>query len=488
MAEKLKVLFVSPEVAPFAKTGGLADVSAALPAALKRLGADVRLVLPFYASIHNGNFKIRPLLKNLEVPFGAETLTADILETQTEDGVPVYLIAREDFYARPNLYGTPGGDYHDNLERFSFFANAALCATNALDFGPDLIHCHEWQTGLIPAYTRGPYPHSESSTGIPCVFTIHNLGYQGLFPAERLAATGLDRERFFHPEGLEFWGQISLLKAGIVYSEAITTVSPTYAREIQMPEYGLNMAGILSHRQNSLHGILNGVDYRLWDPAIDAHIPAHYSPRDMAGKHRCKESLIKEMGLDSSLKKKPLLGMVSRLDTQKGIDVLLQILNEVLGQDVGLVVLGFGNERIHQAIQEAADRHSGRVGIQIAFNEPLAHRIIAGVDILLIPSLYEPCGLTQMYALKYGTVPVGRATGGLNDTIAQFDAKTGKGNGFKFGPFEPPAFLASIQQALDLFKKPEAWARLMANGMDSNFSWDSSAGKYLELYHSLVKR
>jgi starch synthase len=488
VTEKLKVLSVSPEVAPFAKTGGLADVGAALPAALKRLGIDVRLVLPLYAGVRKGNFDIRPLKKNLAVTLGAEMLRADILETRTEDGVPVYLIAREDLYARPNLYGTPGGDYHDNLERFSFFANAALCAAKALDFRPDLIHCHEWQTGLIPAYTRAPYGHSASFAGIPCVFSIHNLGYQGLFPAERLSVTGLDRERFFHSEGLEFWGQISLLKAGIVYSDAITTVSPTYAREIQIPEYGLSMAGILHHRRAFLHGILNGVDYRLWDPARDTHIPAQYSSQYMAGKHRCKESLIREMGLDSSLKKRPLLGMVSRLDTQKGIDLLLKTLDEILALDVGLVVLGYGDERIHQAIREASERHHGRMGIEISFNEPLAHRIMAGADIFLVPSLYEPCGLTQMYALKYGTVPVGRATGGLNDTIVQFDIKTGEGNGFIFGPFEPDALFASIRQALDLFEEPWAWARLMANGMDTNFSWDISARKYLELYRSLIKR
>jgi starch synthase len=488
VAEQFKVLFLSPEVAPFAKTGGLADVAAALPGALKMRGTDLRMVLPLYGSVRKGNFENRPLLKNLQVPLGKEVLATDIRETHTEDGIPVYLIEREDLYDRPNIYGTPRDDYHDNLERFSFFARAALLTAEALPFKPDLIHCHEWQTGLVPAYIKGPYRHSAFFMGIPCVFTIHNLGYQGRFPAEKLTVTGLDRQEFFRLEGLEYWGEINLLKAGIVYSQAITTVSPTYASEIQNPEYGLGMAGVLSHRSAFLHGILNGVDYRVWDPAKDTHIRAQYSPKSMAGKHHCKESLIKEMDLDPSLKKRPLLGMVSRLDTQKGIDLVLQALNDILALDVGLVVLGFGSDRIQQDIREAADRHHGRVGIEMSFNESLAHRIVAGVDILLIPSLYEPCGLTQMYALKYGTVPIGRATGGLNDTIVQFDPKTGEGNGFKFGPFEPAALFASVRQALIHFEKPNAWARLMANGMNADFSWDRAAGEYLALYQSLVKR
>ena len=486
MVDKLKVLFLSSEVVPFAKTGGLADVAGALPGALKQLGVDVRLVLPYYRLVREGNFKVRPVLKDLKIPLGSEKLTVNVLETQTEDGVPVYLIERDDLYDRPNLYGSAVGDYYDNLERFSFFSHAALILSEALLFSPDLIHCHDWQTGLIPALIKGPYGDSSTLTDTPTVFTVHNLGYQGLFPAGKLPVTGLSKEEFFHPEGLEFWGKISLLKAGIVYSEAITTVSPTYAREIQTPEYGLGMEGILKQRSASLHGILNGVDYNLWDPAMDSHVPFNYSPRKMEGKRRCKESLIREMDLDPSVIKKPLLGMISRLDNQKGFDLLVQMLDEILELDVGLTILGSGDELIQKAIQEAAIRHKGHVGFEMGFDEPLAHRIMAGVDIFLIPSRYEPCGLTQMYALKYGTVPLVRATGGLDDTIVPFDPLTKEGNGFKFGPYKPSAFVASIRQAVNLFQDSRTWKRLMANGMKADFSWDKSARRYLEIYRSVV--
>lgn len=486
MVDKLKVLFLSSEVVPFAKTGGLADVAGSLPGALRQLGVDVRLVLPYYRLVREGNFQVRTVLKDLEIPLGGEMLTANVLETQTEDGVPVYLIERDDLYDRPNLYGSAVGDYYDNLERFSFFSHAALILSEALLFSPDLIHCHDWQTGLVPALIKGPYGDTSTFAGTPTVFTVHNLGYQGLFPAGKLPVTGLPKEEFFHPEGLEFWGKISLLKAGIVYSQAITTVSPTYAREIQTPEYGLGMEGIFKHRRASLHGILNGVDYTLWDPAMDSHVPFNYSPRKMEGKRRCKESLIREMGLDPSVIKKPLLGMISRLDNQKGFDLLVQMLDEILELDVGLIILGSGDELIQKAIQEAATRHQGHVGFEIGFDEPLAHRIMGGVDIFLIPSRYEPCGLTQMYALKYGTVPVVRATGGLDDTVVQFDPLTKKGNGFKFGPYKPAAFVATISQAVNLFQDSRTWKRLMANGMKADFSWDKSARRYLEIYRSVV--
>ncbi len=488
MVEQLKVLFLSPEVVPFAKTGGLADVAGALPTALKRMGADVRLVLPFYRVIREGDFKANLLLKNLEVPMGSESLTADVLETRTEDGIPVYLVDREDLYDRPNLYGNARGDYYDNLERFTFFSHAALRLTQALKFEPDVIHCHDWQTGLVPALLKGPYSNVLTLSGTSSIFTIHNIGYQGIFPAEKLPLTGLPISGFFHPEGLEFWGKMSLLKSGIVYSEAITTVSPKYAEEIQTPEYGMGMEGILETRRAFLHGILNGVDYRLWDPTQDAHIPVNYSPQKRAGKAACKEALLKEMGLDSSLKARPLLGMISRLSAQKGLDLLVKILEEILALDVGLVVLGSGDDRIQRAIQQAAKRHPGRVGLFIGFNEPLAHRIMAGSDLFLIPSRYEPCGLTQMYALRYGTVPVVRATGGLDNTIVPFDPKTGEGNGFKFGPYQPKAFLSSIKQSVKLFESAKAWERLVSNGMKADFSWDRSAKSYLELYKSVMEK
>jgi len=488
MSDNIKILFLSPEAVPFAKTGGLADVAGALPNALRDLGVEVEIMLPFYRVVREGEFQARPLLKDMAVPLGNSELAAQVLGTKTEDGLSVYLIEREDLYDRPNLYGTPLGDYYDNLERFAFFARAALETAAKLSLKPNVIHCHDWQTGLVPALLRGPY-HDSTSLGAPAtVFTIHNLGYPGLFPAEKLALAGLSADVFFHPDGLEYYGKISLLKAGIVYADAITTVSPAYAKEIQTAEYGMGMEGILRLRRAHLHGILNGVDYSLWDPSQDPHIPAHYSHRKLTGKNACKESLIQEMGLDSALNKRPMLGIVSRLDVQKGIDLLVQILDDIVSLDVGLVILGSGDEQIQQAIQQAARRHPGRISLRIGFDEPLAHRIMAGADIFLIPSRYEPCGLTQMYALKYGTVPVVRATGGLDDTILQFDPRKGKGNGFKFKPYKAAAFLQAIREAVALFTDLKAWRRLMANGMKADFSWEQSARKYLELYESLNKR
>lgn len=486
--DNLKVLFLSPEIVPFAKTGGLADVAGALPYALRSLGAEVRLVLPLYRSIREGDFYIRPLIEEMEIPLGRVALRAAVKETSLGDGIPVYFVEREDLYDRPNLYGNASGDYYDNLERFTFYCHAALRLTQAISFQPHIIHCHDWQTGLIPALLKGPYKNNKPLSETRTVFTIHNLGYQGIFPSEKLPTTGLPPEDFFHLEGSEFWGNISFLKTGIMYSEAITTVSPSYAVEIQTREFGMGMEGVLRHRKKVLQGILNGIDYDVWDPEKDKHLPTNYSPKNMAGKAECKIALIREMGLDPTISEKPLLGMITRLDAQKGLDLMVKILDDLLSKDLGLVVLGSGDDRIGRAIQEAADRFPGRVRLTTGFNEPLAHRIIAGADIFLIPSRYEPCGLTQMYALKYGTVPVVRATGGLKDTIVQFDIKTGKGNGFKFWQYKPISFLRAIRMASKHYNHPETWQQLVSNGMKADFSWERSAESYINLYHSILKK
>jgi starch synthase len=486
--ENLKVLFLSPEIVPFAKTGGLADVAGALPPALRSLGAEVRLALPLYRTIREGGFDIKPIIDSMEIPLGKDTLKAAVKESHLIEGIPVYLIEREDLYDRPHLYGNASGDYYDNLERFSFYAHAVLRLMQAISFRPDIIHCHDWQTGLVPALLKGPYKDNKIFSKTSTVFTIHNLGYQGIFPSEKLASTGLSRDDFFHLEGLEFWGKVSLLKAGIMYSEAVTTVSPSYAGEILTREFGAGMEGVLQRRKDVLQGILNGIDYDVWNPEKDRHLPANYSPKEMTGKARCKTALLQETGLDSSILGKPLLGMITRLDAQKGLDLLVKILDDLLSMDLGLVLLGFGDEKIQQAIRDAAERFPGRVGLTTDFNEPLAHRIMAGADIFLIPSRYEPCGLTQMYALKYGTVPIVRATGGLKDTIVQFNIKTGKGNGFKFRPYKPASFLRAIRSAIKHFNNPEAWQQVVSNGMKEDFSWDRSARSYMRLYHSLLNK
>ncbi|MBW1786833.1 MAG: glycogen synthase GlgA [Deltaproteobacteria bacterium] len=486
--DKLRILFLSPEAAPFAKSGGLADVAGSLPPALKRYGADVRLVLPLYTAVRHGEFALKPLIRDLEVPLGGRTLGAGVMRTRTRSGVPVYLIEREDLYERPGLYGDRRGDYYDNLERFSFFSHAALRLAEKIDFRPHIVHCHDWQTGLAPALIKGPYRNSPAVGGAATVFTIHNIGYQGLFPADRLFVTGLSEGDVFHPDGLEYWGDFSLLKSGIVYSEAITTVSPTYAREVRTREYGRGMEGVLEKRRNHLHGILNGVDYSVWNPAKDPYLPARFSPKRLSGKAICKKALIHEMGLDASLFDKPLLGMITRLNVQKGLDLLLQTLGSLRALDAGLVVLGVGDPGIEKSLLRLAKRRAGRMGVRIGFDEPLAHRIMAGADALLVPSRYEPCGLTQLYALKYGTVPIVRATGGLNDTIVSYNPKSGEGNGFKFDAYEARAFTGAIRSALRLFQEKKQWAAIGKNGMAADFSWKKSARRYMDLYRSLAKQ
>ena len=487
MGNRMKVLFLSPEVVPFAKSGGLGDVAGSLPLSLKRLKVDVRIAMPFYRVVMEGNFKKKSIIKDLVVPLGAEKLNANIFETLLED-IPVYLIERDDMYDRPYLYGNKRGDFYDNIERFSFFSHAALRLSEDLGFTPDIIHCNDWQTGIVPALLKGPYRTSRTLSNSSSLFTIHNMGYQGIFPREKLPITGLPEAGFFHPEGLEYWGKINLLKAGIVYSDAITTVSPTYAMEIQTPEYGMGMEGILRRRSGSLYGILNGVDYNEWDPSRDHHLASYYSRKSISGKVMCKEALIKEMGLDPSVINLPLLGLISRLDSQKGLDILVKILDNVLNLDIGMVLLGSGDEGIQNAFRKAAERHKGRIAIYIGFNESLAHRIMAGIDLILIPSRYEPCGLTQMYALRYGTVPLVRATGGLNDTVVPFDEKTIKGNGFKFVPYDAKALLDKIELAIRIFRDKKVWKQLMVNGMSADFSWDISAKAYVGLYRSIMEK
>jgi starch synthase len=485
MAEKLKVLFLASEVMPFVKTGGLADVSGALPIALKHQGIDVRVMMPFYRLIKEGAYKTRTLIKDLAVPFGERLLKASIFESDIGGDIPVYLVDREDMFDRPNLYGNSKGDYYDNLERFSFFAHSALKTVQGLGFKPDIIHCHDWQTGLVPALLKGPYKQAIGLSNTATVFTIHNIGYQGIFTPEKLSVTGLPGPQFFHPEGLEYWGSISLLKAGIIYSDAVTTVSPTYATEILAHDYGLGMEGVVLGRKTSLHGILNGIDYNEWDPSRDSHLVASYSPKTIGEKKQCKAALIKEVGLRHSMLGRPLIGMVSRLDNQKGLDILVKSLEAVLKLDTTLVILGSGDEKIEEALKKAADQHPDRVAMHSGFNNPLAHHIMAGADMLLVPSRYEPCGLTQMYALKYGTVPIVRATGGLNDTIDQFDENTMTGNGFKFETYDSEALLDALKHAVELYKDKKTWKKLMLNGMKSDFSWDRSAEEYIKIYESV---
>ncbi|MBI4767170.1 MAG: glycogen synthase GlgA [Deltaproteobacteria bacterium] len=479
--DPLKILFVSPEVVPFAKTGGLADVAGSLPKALKGLGCDVRLTMPLYQAVRQGKFLLRKVLENLPIPLGGSAIASDIYEGELAEGLPVYFIERDEFYDRLNLYGSAKGDYFDNDRRFSFFARGTLNAVQALGFQPDIIHCHDWQTGLIPAclhFGRNPDSFFRRTAGL---FTIHNMAYQGSFPRTILELAGLP-ETCFSPEGLEFWGRANLLKAGIVYSQIINTVSRKYSQEIQTEEFGYGLEGILAYRKADLFGILNGVDYDLWNPETDFYLAAHYSSPDLSGKKICKKDLLNRLGLPEDRFLFPVLGIISRLADQKGFDLLAGIMDPLLSQEVSLVVLGTGEEKYHRLLAELAEKYPKKLAVRLTFDNALAHQIEAGSDLFLMPSRYEPCGLNQIYSLKYGTIPVVRATGGLDDTIIPFDPQTGRGTGFKFYPYQPEALWSALEEALEVYRDQTRWVRLMKNAMAMDFSWEASAREYIKLY------
>ncbi|MGQ9646254.1 MAG: glycogen synthase GlgA [Thermodesulfobacteriota bacterium] len=487
MENPLRILFVTPEAVPFAKTGGLADVAGALPKYLRALGCQIKLVMPYYRMVRKAGFPVHPIAEEMEVTVGNDSLKVDLYQGQLNQEIPVYFIGREEFYDREYLYGTPKGDYFDNLERFIFFSKAALQLCRTLSFSPDIIHHHEWQTGLVPAYIRSIYQDDPlfSRTGI--VFTIHNLAYQGLYRKEKFWLTGLP-DQMYNPEGIEFWERINLMKAGIVYADVINTVSHRYSEEIQTPEFGYGLEGVLRKRREDLYGILNGVDYQEWDPSHDPHLAARYELKDLSGKRACKKDLLKEFNLPPSLEKLPLLSMISRLADQKGFDLLAAILEELFSLDIGFVLLGTGEQKYHDLFQQVAHRYPQKAGIRIAYDDRLAHKIEAGADLFLMPSKYEPCGLNQIYSLRYGTIPVVRATGGLDDTILQYDPATGTGNGFKFSRYDAKEFLNQIKTAISFFYQPKHWKQLLQNAMTADFSWQRSAEAYLQLYRKALKK
>jgi len=487
MNKPLRVLFVTSEAVPFAKTGGLADVAGALPKFLKGLGCEVKTVMPYYRMVRKSGLPIQPAERSLEVTLGNETLQADLYQCELNGTNTVYFIGREEFFDREHLYGTPRGDYFDNAERFAFFSKAALAFCQSMNFSPDIIHHHEWQTGLIPALLRSLYSEDSLFSHSAVVFTIHNIAYQGLFRKEKLSLTGLPME-MYNPEGIEFWGKINFMKAGIVYADVINTVSQMYSKEIQTAEYGYGLEGILRKRSRDLYGILNGVDYQDWDPSHDPHLISPYSLQDLSGKRACKKDLLKELSLPSSLEDVPVLGVISRLADQKGFDLLADILEDLFNLDIGFVLLGTGEQKYHDLFTRIGRKYPRKAGIRIAYDDRLAHKIEAGADLFLMPSKYEPCGLNQIYSLRYGTIPIVRATGGLDDTIVHYDPSTGKGNGFKFIRYDAKEFLHQIETAIHYYHQPEHWNRLLRNAMTADFSWARSAESYVELYRKALEK
>jgi starch synthase len=476
----MRILILTPEANPFARSGGLAEVISALACALTRLGHQVMTVLPLYRQVRECG---RPLVatgKTVTIPLSFKTLSAEIYQTELSPGMTYYFVAQDALYNREGLYGTAYGGFEDNAERFIFFSRAAVEMIEALELAPDICHCHEWHTGLVPVYLRTLYHERPVLQKLPVLYTVHNVGYQGIFSSYDFPLTGLGWE-LLSPKALEFFGKINLMKGGVVFADLINTVSRKYREEILTPEYGFGLEGVFQERAAHLYGVTIGVDYQRWDPSRDSALAATYTPDNLEGKQACKADLIRHFNLDLP-PDQPLLGMTTRLYERKGIDLVEAVLDELLAQPMGFVLQGTGEERHHYLLQEIAARHPGRLGLALSFSEELAHRIIAGSDIFLMPSRYEPCGLDQLYCLRYGTIPVVRATGGLDETIEAYDAASGSGQGFKFTEYSPAAFLAAIRQALGLYQDKEAWKALMTRNMTLDFSWDKVAPQYVELY------
>ncbi|MCC6262756.1 MAG: glycogen synthase GlgA [Bryobacterales bacterium] len=475
LKELPRILMVASEAAPYAKSGGLADVLGALPAALAERGVDVAVLLPRYQSIPRE--QLRRVYDDFPVVLGPDVYRGEIY-LHEHRGVRFYFLDIPAFYNRRGLYFEHGKDYPDNFLRFAAL-NVAGCEAIRRLFRADILHCHDWQAGLIPYYLRKRYGVDPTFAGVKTVFTIHNLAYQGIFGRDVLPRIGFSDSAFTSGD-LEFYGNVSYLKAGVAFADAITTVSPTYAREIQTPESGWGVDGLLRARAQDLHGILNGADYTVWDPATDPHIAAPYDSRKPDGKAACREDLLRAVGLDpEALKSTAIIGIVARLSSQKGFDLVESVSGELMNENLALVVLGAGEHRYEAVFHNLAERYTGRVAFRNGYDEALAHKIEAGADLFLMPSLYEPCGLNQIYSLRYGTVPVVRAVGGLEDTVTDE-------TGFKFSGYTGHELLAAVREALKAFENKKAWKKRMLAGMKQDFSWETSAGHMLDLYQTLA--
>jgi len=462
-------------------------VSGALPRALKVQGHDVRVVMPKYRVVNNQKFGLKNLAKSSAIPVGGKVAIVSILEGELEREIPVYFIDYKPYFERDELYGTPEGAYEDNAERFILFSRAVLETIKAIGFKPDVIHCNDWQTGLIPVYLKTLYNDDPFFQKTATVMTIHNIAYQGTFPKEALNLAGLEWKEFT-PEKLEYYGQVNFLKGGLVYADVLNTVSVTYSKEIQSsPEFGYGLEGVLAHRSQDLYGILNGIDYSEWNPVKDDLIAVNYSLQEIDKKMECKRVLLEESNLPVNLNQ-PFVGMVSRLAHQKGLDIVAEAIDEIMDLDLYFILLGTGEEEYHRLFSQIGRKYSRKAAIHITFDNRLAHRIYAGCDMFLMPSRYEPCGLGQLISLAYGTAPIVNPTGGLADTIEEFEPETGKGNGFLLSEYSASALVSALERAISIYRWKEAWRRLIKNMMEANFSWAASTEKYLKLYQRAIDK
>jgi starch synthase len=483
MAKKLHVAFATSEMVPFVKTGGLADVSGALPKALGRLGHRVTVFLPRYRSIP---FPPGTFAGSVHVPVDGLNRSAGFYALDQDSRVRVVFIEHPDFFDRPYPYGVGNADYPDNRLRFAFLARAALEYFRSRGERPDVFHAHDWQTGLLPVYLKVFYGDDPTLGRLPTVFTIHNLAYQGNFQGDTVTPLNLPAH-LGAGGGLEFHGGVSYLKGGVLFSEIVTTVSPQYAREIQGPELGYGFDGILRSRASDLYGILNGVDYDEWDPGHDPQIAASYGPEDLSGKALCKADLLRAFGLPE-YPDLPLFGITSRLVHQKGFDVVAAAWYDLLHRPLRMVALGTGEKAVEDGFRALAARAPDRYAVRFAYDPVLAHKIEAGSDMFLMPSRFEPCGLTQMYSMRYGTVPIVRATGGLVDTVEPYNPAKGTGTGFRYETADGTGMMWAIDEALRAYQDRPRWERLMRNGMSRDFSWERSARAYVDLYRRAIEK
>src|SRR6516162_7386010 len=474
----MRILFVASEALPYAKTGGLADVLEALPRSVVKLGHNVAVFLPRYRGIETNSV----MMESMTIPQGTRLRFPSIRSGSTHRGVRYFFLDDPGYFDRDGIYGDKNLDFPDNAERFTEFSRAAIEIAKRI-WPADVFHCHDWQTALVPVLLRTSYADDPAVKEIPVVFTIHNMGYHGVFPRDALERAGIPAG-VFHPGGIEFFGNVNFLKGGLVYSDYLTTVSRKYAQEIQTKEFGHGLDGVVRKRAERLVGILNGVDYTAWNPAKDELIAANYSEKDLSGKQVCKQDLLEVFALPQEHLRRPVIGIVSRFVDQKGFDLIAEQAHELMKEDLVLVVLGTGDRKYEKLFSALAAVYPGRVGLKIAYDNVLAHKVEAGADIFMMPSRYEPSGLNQMYSLKYGTVPIVRATGGLDDSIEPFDVEHGTGTGFKFYEYSGEALLYAVQQALHHYMDERDWTRIQLNGMAKDFSWKRPAGEYANLYEA----
>lgn len=489
----MRIILASSEAVPFSKTGGLADVASALPKALAQAGHEVSLVTPFYPQLVGKQALPARLLADLElhVGLGSRQAVGRVWESSLPGAaVQVYLIDQRDYFDRPGLYQDQQGDYADNAERFIFFSRSVLETARLLDLRPDIVHANDWQTGLIPALLQIDYPVVPGFEETASVFTVHNLAFQGQFWHLDMLLTGLDW-KYFNWKQMEFFGHLNLMKTGLIFADKLTTVSPTYAREIQTAEAGCGLQGVLSQRRSDLVGILNGVDTELWNPRTDPHLAKNYDEETVfEGKAACKAALQQRFGLPQR-PGVPLIGSVSRVTSQKGFDIVGQCAEQLMSLDLQLVFVGNGDAGYERMLKDLADRHADKVGVLIGFDEPLSHQVEAGADIYLMPSLFEPCGLNQMYSLIYGAVPIVRAVGGLADSVVDANAENlaqGTANGFSFVDYRGEELFRQVQRAVETYQDRKIWDQLVRTGMSRDWSWQRSAAAYLEVYRQAARK